>query len=226
MPVNRNKIQRGRGSRQAFFVRLVLLASLILPTVGVHHFLSYDENAGNQWEKDRVIAKSDPLQSILETADPITLEKSGAIWRMIPRADYQITARVLHSMGYEDWQADFTPVDLALGWGKMSDPAVDRWIEWRQADRWYFYRRQKNSPLSMEDIRNFSANVHIIPATEELAAQLQQLRPNDTVLMEGKLVDVEVDRQGQMVRFQTSLSRSDSADNSCEIFYVERLTIN
>jgi hypothetical protein len=28
-------------------------------------------------------------------------------------------------MEYDDWQAAFTPIDLALGWGKLSNPAVD-----------------------------------------------------------------------------------------------------
>jgi hypothetical protein len=108
----------------------------------------------------------------------------------------------------------------------MGDPAVDRWVEVRQENRWYFYRKQANAPLSLEDIRNSSANVHIIPATEELAAVIQGLRPNDFVLMEGKLVDVEVDNLGEIFHFQTSLTRSDSEDNSCEIFFVESVLTN
>lgn len=204
----------------------VLLVGLIFLVVGVFRpYAVYQKGDGSQKRSARLNINHNPFQSDLSTADPITIVKQDYTWRLLPRAGYQITARVLHSKQYEDWQADFSPVDLALGWGFMSDPDVDRWVEVRQEDRWYFYTKQGNAPFSLDDIRNSSANVHIIPATEALTAVIEELRPNDMVVMEGKLVDVEVDKSGEQFHFQTSLSRFDSADNSCEIFYVERIIL-
>lgn len=207
-------------------LRVVLPVSLILAAIWTW---AYHKDGQ---EKQAISAKKTavlepgflPNQFELETADPITLVKSGYIWQMYPRAGYQIMARVLQSKTYVDWQATFSPVDLALGWGMMSDPAVDRWVEVWQEDRWYFYRKEKGAPFSLEDIRVSSANVHIIPANDEVATIIQSLQPNDIILLEGKLVDVEVDKLGELFQFQTSLTRFDSEDNSCEIFYVERIT--
>ena len=124
---------------------------------------------------------------------------------MVPRADYRIAARVLQSKHYDDWQAAFAPIDLALGWGKISEPQTDRWIEWRQSNRWYYYRLRRlqlfGGSLSAEYIRAHSANVHIVPATTMLASALQQLERNSFVLLEGKLVDVEARRDGPFTVF-------------------------
>lgn len=175
----------------------------------------------------------DPLQTPLASSKlvtPITLEKAGATWRMTPRADYRVAARVLHSRRYYDWQAKFSPVDLALGWGTISEPQTDRWVEWRQSDRWYYYRLRRPpllggvlTSLSREYVREHSANVHVVPATARLESALKAVERNSFVLMEGKLVDVEAERDGTVQRFSTSLSRSDGGDGSCEIMYVERL---
>jgi hypothetical protein len=226
MPVNREFILSGWSQRYAFsghfFLFIFLLGCLVF--IPRHRHAS-----GNQVTKSNKNGRSDaisfPRQSNLSKAEPLTFVRPDYTWRLHPRAGYQIAARVLQSTSYDDWQAGFSPLDLALGWGVMSDPAVDRWVEVRQQDRWYFYQKQKDSPLSLADISESSANVHIIPANESVAAVIQALQPNDIVTMEGKLVDVEVDRAGEFFHFQTSLTRLDTDENSCEIFYVEQVVV-
>jgi hypothetical protein len=130
---------------------------------------------------------------------------------------------------YDDWQATFTPFDLALAWGKLGVPLVDRWIEWRQADRWYFYHFYQaplGEPSPADYVRDHSANVHVIPATPEVEEAVRQLKPDDIVFLEGMLVDVEAIVAEQALSFPTSLSRTDTGANSCEIFYVERILVN
>lgn len=172
----------------------------------------------------------EPVQtplSLSKPVTPITLEKDGYTWHMFPRADYRIAARVLQRKRYDDWQATFAPVDLALGWGEISEPGADKWIGWRQSNRWYYYRLRRllilGSPLSQDYVREHSSNVHVVPATTKMASALQQLERNSFVLMEGKLVDVEANKDGAIQQFFTSLSRTDGGDASCEIMYVERL---
>ncbi len=70
-----------------------------------------------------------------EEAAPFYLETTNSSWTLIPRASYQISARVLDNKSYLDWQSVFVFRDLALAWGELSDPAADEWISWRQSDR-------------------------------------------------------------------------------------------
>lgn len=169
-----------------------------------------------------------PIQNSVhgEAADPVLIDKAGTTWTLTPRATYAIGARVLGNKTYHDWQAPIIPRDLALAWGKMSDPAVDEWIHWRQSGRWYYYNWDGDSPYKGNAIRDQSANVHIIPATENLAQALQLVHQGDVVYLKGRLVDVEVTLNGREMYAQSSLTRKDSGAGACEIFYVEQLIID
>lgn len=209
--------------------RLVFPAILLAGSLFAVSLLRPATTATREWQP----ARDEPQQTLLslsESVSPITLEAEDATWRMFPRANYRVAARILHNTWYDDWQARFAPVDLALGWGKISEPAVDKWIEWRQSDRWYYYRLQQPplwrtlfSPFSGDYVREHSANVHVIPASEGVERALRSLERNSLIFIEGKLVDVEVEKDGAVQRFATSLSREDGGDGSCEIMYVERL---
>lgn len=168
---------------------------------------------------------SSPSQYILptEASAPIVLEKDGDSWELLPRAGYRIMARVLHSKQYDDWQASLSPVDLALGWGMLSEPRIDNWIRWNQDNRWYTYQYSSilSVPFPREYVRNHSANVHVIPATEGIEAILRELKGNEIVQLHGMLVDVEAQRGANRIAFRTSLARDDEGDESCEIMYVE-----
>lgn len=214
-------------AKQLFVPALLLVGSLLFS------FDSFGSasTTTREWE----LARDEPLQTPLspqESASPITLEAIDGAWRVFPRANYRVAARVLQNTWYDDWQASFAPLDLALGWGEMSEPRVDRWIEWRQSERWYYYRLQQPpilrnllSPLSADYVREHSANVHVIPASERVENALRTLQRNSLILIEGKLVDVEVEKDGAIQRFTTSLSRLDGGDGSCEIMYVERVVM-
>ncbi|MCP4424523.1 MAG: hypothetical protein GY803_08535 [Chloroflexi bacterium] len=170
----------------------------------------------------------DPIQSQLrgEMTESMAWEESGMMWTLQPRVGYQIAARVLGNKRYYDWESPTVPRDLALGWGDMSDPAVDEWINWRQSGRWYFYTWNGASPYDGRYISAHSANVHIIPATENLEKALRNIKENDFVLLEGRLVDIEARSDQQVRSVSTSLTRNDSGNGACEILYVERLTWN
>lgn len=172
-----------------------------------------------------------PIQTNLVTGEvaPIVWQRGNFTWTLIPRARYQIAARVLGNKAYNrDWQSPVAPLDLALAWGELGDPDVDEWLEWYQDSRWYHYYWKGDSPYTGNAIVTQSANTHIIPATEELATILGQVGVNNRILLEGFLVDVEVrnEANGPLLRHaNTSLVRTDSGEFSCEILYVEQLTI-
>jgi len=114
--------------------------------------------------------KKDPIQNNLGTVEPIVIEQPSFIWKLIPRADYLIAARIISKREFtDDWLADVSPLDLGLGWGDLSDTTFDSQLHWRQDSRWLFYSWSDEPPLPPAYINDHSANVHIIPATENLS---------------------------------------------------------
>jgi hypothetical protein len=175
-----------------------------------------------------VNAGAEPIQSSLPNGniEPILFDRGGFSWTLTPRASYEISARVLSNKNYMDWQSPVIPLDLALGWGDMSNPEVDEWISWRQSGRWYYYRWNGDSPYNGKDIRDHSANVHIVPATDNLERALKTVQEGDFILLTGKLVDVIVNQGDHNTQLRTSMTRHDTGAGACEILYVEKLILN
>jgi len=147
-------------------------------------------------------------------------ELAGGV-KLTPRARYRIAARVLSRERYRfGWRADVSPVDLALGWAALGDPNVDRWIDWSQGGRWYFWQWSAGSPYQNDAIRHQSANVHVVPANDNLRRALLAVDADDLVQLSGWLVDLEGPERD---RWRTSLSRTDRGNRSCELLYVTEL---
>lgn len=142
-----------------------------------------------------------------------------ADFTMTRRAAFDIQARVLSRETYF-WgtESDLSPIDLALGWGRMSDQSVVDQINIRQSGRWYYTRYSLPPPIPEDEIIRNSANMHMIPADPVLEKALKQLRRGDVIRIKGYLVDVDHD-SGWMWR--TSLTRDDTGQGACEIIYVE-----
>ena len=114
--------------------------------------------------------------------------------------------------------ADVVPIDVAVGWGEMSDSAVLEQLRISQSNRFYFWRYDEDEPpIPRESIERQSANWHLIPATESMWSVLQAVRVGDVVQLTGRLVDID-SSEGQM---RTSLTRGDTGAGACEILLVE-----
>lgn len=140
-----------------------------------------------------------------------------------PLADFAITARVLSREDYRfDRAAVLSPVDLALGWGPMAEDAVLRRLTISQGARWYHYRWSGEPPIPAHEIVRHSANLHLIPADDAVAATLARVRPGHVVEISGRLVEA---RGADGFRWRSSLTREDSGDGACEVVYVERIRL-
>src|SRR5205085_12552380 len=117
--------------------------------------------------------------------------------------------------------AEYSPVDLALGWGPLSDSAVLEQFSFSQADRLYFWRTAA-LPLPRETIVAHSANMHMIPSHPAIEHTLLRYRPGQVISFSRYLVDVR-DPDGRVAN--TSLTRSDAGAGSCEIVWVEALDL-
>ena len=132
-----------------------------------------------------------------------------------------LTARVLGSRTYwMDRESDLAPIDLAIGWGKMSDSAYLDHIRIEQQGRWYFFRAD-SAVMSAGDINQNSANMHIIPATEYIKRVVNSLPVGSVVQLNGYLVEAKA---GDGWTWRSSLSRGDTGDGSCELMLVTQIT--
>lgn len=166
---------------------------------------------------------------ILVSAEPEqVIIKNGSPWRdgdrvYVPLARFHLEARVLGAERYRfDRMADFCPVDLALGWGPMSDQNVLDQLEIAQSSRRFFLTSLGCSPpLPWPIIMSHSSNMHMIPANGAVKKSLQGVRAGEIIEIEGFLMGIQ--ERGCWAWF-SSLSRTDTGDGACEIVWVEHLT--
>jgi hypothetical protein len=164
----------------------------------------------------RIGAAPSPVQLATSPAmPPFQLDEH----RATPRAGFAVEATVLGVEHYRfGREAAVSPLDLALGWGPMADPAVYGALDISQSGRWYHYRwGPEGPPLPLETIITSSSNMHMIPATPAVAQRLADLETGRRVRLTGWLVDIET---AEGYRWSTSLRRDDSGDGACEIVYV------
>lgn len=168
---------------------------------------------------DGVVASQEPRQR--DTGEAAVMRHGR--WLLTPRADYEITARILSREDYRfDALADLIPEDLALGWGPMSDNRVLAAFDIEQSARFYTWRPHGALPVARETVISHSANIHLIPADETIRSRLERLRVGEVVHLSGPLVDGRRD-DGAWIR--TSLSRQDSGAGSCEVLLVRNVEI-
>lgn len=166
-----------------------------------------------------VLVPESPRQLAAKDVEPFRFKG----YRLRPRAVFEVRARVLSRADYR-WgrEADLSPMDLALGWGAMSDQAILDHIEISQGSRWYYTRYEPPGPLPDSEIIRHSGNMHMLPADAAIRGRLKDIRPGDIVRFRGYLVDVD-DESG--FHWRTSLSREDTGNGACELVYVERIEI-
>ncbi len=166
-----------------------------------------------------VLVPADPVQTACD-AVPITPPADSRYrhYGLTKLAGYRIRARVLSIRSYGDAHADLCPVDLALGWGRMSDSATLARLSISQQNRFYFYEWRNDPPIPPEEIVTHSANVHIIPADREVAAAIGEFKTGSLVDLSGLLVEA---KQGKFT-WRSSLTRADSGPGACELMVVTR----
>jgi len=161
-------------------------------------------------------ASETPRQTTAELPRPWT--RDGM--KFEPLARFAMRGVVLSRERYRyDPEAALAPVDLALGWGRMSEAAVINALRISQDHRWYEYGWRQNPPIPQEEIALSSANMHLIPANGTVRAAILAVRRHDLVEFQGYLV--EVTRPGW--RWRSSLSREDTGGHSCEVVWVDHL---
>ena len=128
-----------------------------------------------------VLAKDPPKQSPLKQSQ--VWEKDGYFINAI--AQFELKAKVLGKERYRfDRESDFAPYDLALGWGRMSDQTIVDKFDISQRRRWFFWEID-NYPIPRKEIEKSASNMHIIPATDEIMDELDDLVVGEIIYLKG-----------------------------------------
>ena len=192
--------------------RWILIALLAL---GAWHWWSTREVA----RPPGILVAASPVQVDIGDSEP-HLSKPG--YRITPLERFSLEARVLSAEPYWfDRGAELAPVDLALGWGPMSDTAVLDRISISQSGRFYFWHVDR-FPIPRHDIEVNSANMHMIPADANIAHTLKSIRVGQVVRLSGYLVDVAAP---DGFHWRSSLTRNDTGNGACELVWVEDLQV-
>jgi hypothetical protein len=165
-----------------------------------------------------VLAPNAPVQLNLD--DGARLQRGDVT--LVTRAHFELTARVLSRKDYS-WSAnsELIPLDLALGWGRMSDSTVLAKVDISQSGHFYYWH-VREFPIPRREIESSSANMHLIPADAGLKSQLEQVREGQVVHIEGFLVDAS---RADGWHWNTSMTRDDTGAGACELVYVEHVGV-
>ena len=202
--------------RDAFDFKKYAKPILSIIIIGVIFYFLFRDNSVKLGPG--VFAPDTPEQTMLET--PETFQFKG--YNITLLAEFRVRAKVLSKENYRHGrEADLSPTDLALGWGRMSDESVLKDIKISQSGRWYMWR-VKEFPIPRRELETHSSNMHIIPATPQVERELKKVRKGQIVEFNGYLVNVSADDGWS---WQSSLTREDTGNHACEIVYVEHLSI-
>ena len=194
---------------------------------------------------EKILTEQNPLQTNFKQEKYIKANGEKNIYVLKLQAEYSISGLVV-SKNTNFWFRDIMRnkfddvalIDLGMVWG---DLAADKKILYKnlksKSVKTLGQARQlriscknncSNIPWTVNYVDTHLSHTHMIPANANVMGALLQIKKNDTVKIDGYLVDIYTDKSEVIAR--TSLSRSDKNTTSrgygaCEIMYVEQVQI-
>lgn len=166
-----------------------------------------------------VLVAAEPSQT---TLTPTDASFETGKFHLQPLAHFTLDARVLHRKIFRyDRPSALAPVDLAVGWGAMSNQAVLDQPQISQSARFFWYEWQNNPPpIPENEITAHATNLHLIPSSPAIAQRCKKLRAGELIHLRGLLVEATGPEFGT---WRSSLSRTDTGNGACELVWVEEL---
>ncbi len=193
------------------------LVLLICAAGGLWHLAHREPGAVRQ--SPGTVAPHAPTQTMLENAATISFGR----FTLTPLAEFRTEARVLSRKNYgSDAESELSPLDFALGWGRMSDNAVLEQLNISQGVRFFNYRWENQPPIPPQEIVVSATNVHLIPEDAGVLHALEKVRAGQVVRLEGVLVAAE---RGDGWRWRSSLTREDDGAGACELLLVRKVAV-
>jgi hypothetical protein len=204
------------------FKELALLAGMVLSAFGifkaVDHFAPSDIDL--MADTSGALVYQAPFQKVIPDT-LFTFEAGGA--RLVPQALFDVTGVVLGKKRYLPWgDYHMAPWDLGIGWSDMSDPTLLADVSFWQRNRFMHFRYGAGASVNKYRIIPNSANIHIIPANDEVKRKMSEVRKGNVVRLTGFLVNVT---DGDTT-LKPSLERGDTGAGACEILYVQAIDLD
>jgi hypothetical protein len=166
----------------------------------------------------RLLPTVDPIQKPVRGMPALRVEN----YVVTPLAKFQVAGRVLGARHYRfDREADLSPVDVAMGWGPMADPAVLRTIDISQSHRFYYWHVDA-FPIPAAEIAQHSANMHLVPTSPAVAKRLAAITEGQKIRFKGYLLQVEADDGWH---WRSSTTRDDTGAGACELVLVDAIEV-
>lgn len=166
----------------------------------------------------RLAPAVDPIQKPVRGVASLRIED----YVVTPIAKFQVAGQVLSARRYRsDREADLSPIDIAMGWGPMADPDVLSKIDISQSGRFYYWHVD-TFPIPAREIARHSANMHLVPATPEVAKKLVAIDQGEQVRFKGYLLRVQADDGWH---WRSSTSRDDTGGGACELVLVDAIEV-
>ena len=145
-------------------------------------------------------------------------------FKITPMADFKIKAKILAKEYYTyDEGAKLSFLDLALGWGRMSDQSIVDQIDISQSGRWYRWQiRDSEFPIPRREIEQSSANMHMVVADDYVRSKMEDSRVGDIIELHGNLIKVLGENNWT---WKSSLTRDDTGYGACELVWVEDFNV-
>ncbi len=178
--------------------------------------------AWNPWRSIKhepgVLVASIPIQTEIGQIELPDVEG----WKLKPAAEYVLRGRVLGTKRYfSGFGGDLAPIDVAVGWARMSDQSVLDQFSLSMGNRFFFYEWSEEPAIPLNEIMRSASNNHVIAANKEVAKTIRSLVPGHVVTMRGYLVNASFPDGST---WNSSLRRDDTGNGACEVFYVQSIT--
>lgn len=177
-------------------------------------------------DASEINVNSDPIQGSDISKKAIVISGKNYFFTIKPIASYRISGIVKSKKKYSNgWQSLLSPIDVALVWGKLAESEMDKFISYHQNNRWYFYKYKEGTPVSKEYIISHSSNNHLIPSSNYIKKAFKLIDEGKSIFIEGYLVNIIGNYKGKNFWWNSSLTRTDSGNGSCELIYVTKINI-
>ena len=178
---------------------------------------------------------ADSRRSVSGLSDPIQAEAAGSEQRSVGGYDitihylysYDIDALVVSTHNYSGGSIGdkLAPKDVALAWGPVAEYNDRIDFHWSQAGRWYRWQVKTYDEIAIvggvDGVTTHSSNNHLIASDSTVKRQIKKIKAGDHVHLTGYLVNIDGRKSdGSTFWWNSSTTRSDSGDGSCEVFYV------
>lgn len=167
----------------------------------------------------------DPVQE--EASGSTSFELDGYQVKLDYQYSYDISALVISTHDYSKSGLDgkLVPRDVALAWGKVAEYNDRINFHWSQSGRWYRWQTNSYDEIDVvggkDGVTQHSANNHLVAADDAVKDNIGKIQAGDYIRLKGYLVNISASKpDGTNFWWNTSTTRTDDGDGSCEVIYV------